>query len=111
MVYEFRCAKCDFLFDVVRSVSEFSRSAQCTQCGNMAELQVSRNKNLFSVSGIPESPEFNPGLGCVVKSGRERKELAKRKGLIEVGTEKVESVHAHFDNAREERLKKSWEDV
>jgi hypothetical protein len=58
-----------------------------------------------------ESPEYNPALGQVVKNSKHRKDLAKEKGLIEIGNEPVEKIHKKFDSDRAEKLKKAWEDV
>lgn len=36
-----------------------------------------------------EHAEYNPGLGCITKNSKHRAEIAKRKGLVEVGNEDV----------------------
>lgn len=109
--YEFKCEGCGLLFDVVRSITEFTRDLDCTSCGKKSDLQVSSNRNLFSVSGIPESPQFNPGLGAVTKGTKHAERLAKERGMIPVGNEKVETVNKYFDKVKDDKAKRSWEDI
>lgn len=67
--------------------------------------------NIHFIGTAVQSPEYNPGLGQVVKNKRHREEIAKEKGLTEVGNEKTESIHKHYDNERADKLKKSWDKV
>lgn len=59
-----------------------------------------------------QDAEFNPGLGTVTKSRQHREEIAKERGLIEVGSESAESLareEAKQVQYREERVKREWE--
>ena len=58
-------------------------------------------------------PEYNPGLGCVVKNKRHKEDLMKRKGLVEVGNDfrSGADMQKTFDQARAEKREKSWESV
>ncbi len=105
--YEYFCEKCDKNFEVIKSIHEYKSPENCKQCGNEATKVFSRQVHFIGTK--IEDAEFNPGLGCITKSKRHREELAKRKGLIELGNEKPETVHNHFDRARNDARKKSWE--
>lgn len=109
--YSYRCERCNLLFDVVRSIKDHVRKDTCTECGGKAEQQIVANRNLFKLSGIPESAEFNPGLGLVTKSNKHAEKIAKEKGLIPVGSERVETVNKYHDKVMSEKQKKAWEDV
>jgi hypothetical protein len=58
-----------------------------------------------------ENAEYNPGLGCIVRNSAHRKEIAKQKGLEEIGNEKPETLHKHFDTARAEKIEKAYDEV
>jgi len=47
-------------------------------------------------------------LGCVVNGRAHRKEVAKLKGLEEIGNEKIN--HEKIDNERTQKLEKRWDD-
>lgn len=82
----------------------------CPKCKNPAARIFIPRSLLFSGTKV-ESPEYNPGLGCIIKNAAHRKEVAKQKGLIEVGSEKPETLHKMYDRAREEKFEKAWADV
>lgn len=109
-IYDYLCEKCEFDFEIIKSISEHSRKEDCPRCGNPSEQDFSRCRPHFIGTKI-EDAEFNPGLGKITKSKRHREELARQLGVEEVGNEKPESIHKHFDTSREEKLKKSWDEV
>jgi hypothetical protein len=47
----------------------------------------------------------------VIKSDRHRDEVAKSLGVIEVGNEKPDVIHKHFDDQRETKRKKAYDDI
>ena len=63
----------------------------------------------FSGTAV-QNAEYNPGLGCVVKNKAHRDELAKRKGLVEVGNDFKggEGMQKHFDKKRDEAREERW---
>jgi hypothetical protein len=58
-----------------------------------------------------ENAEFNPGLGVVTKSKRDREEICKRRDLVEVGNEKPTTFRKHFSSERESKRRKAYDDV
>lgn len=113
MIYEYECEKCsannlESLFEIVKPVSEYNKQENCPRCGAV----LSKVFGTFQFYGAKnEDAEYNHGLGQVIKSKKERKEVAKRMGLIEVGNEKVESIHKHATITRQEKIKKKWDEV
>jgi putative FmdB family regulatory protein len=102
MVYEYLCERCNLAVDIVKSVKEYNSKEYCTACsGEMIKLLSAPQ-----LSGFNDKAEFNPAFGTIVKNRQHRKELAKRHGLIEVGNEKVD-----FTKYREDKRKKSWENI
>ena len=108
MIYDYDCEKCDKKFEVVKSMSESSNPEKCPICENYGQRLF--NKVTFLNEKV-QSAEFNIGLGKVVKNSKHREELAKRMNLVEVGSEKVESIHKNLENDRAEKMKKSWDAV
>lgn len=108
--YDFRCDKCDEVFEVAMSIKDYDGQGQCPTCKNISTERI-WSSAVYFVGASVESPEYNPGLGQIVKNSKHRKEICKEKGLIEVGNEKPETIRKHLDKAREEKLKKSWDEV
>lgn len=40
-LYDFRCAKCDHVFDAMKAMAARHEPEACPQCGGVAELQLS----------------------------------------------------------------------
>lgn len=108
--YEFRCNKCDKNFQTVESIKTFDGDGHCPTCNKRSKEYIF-TANVYFVGAKVESPEFSPALGQVVKNSKHRKEIAREKGLIEIGNEPTEKIHKKFDSDRADKLKKSWDDV
>lgn len=108
MIYPYRCKSCGSEFEVICRVAEYKRRVEC-KCGQMADRFFTPHQ----VMGADDwnKAEYNPGLGCIVKSRKHRAEIAKRKGLIEVGNEAPETIHKEHDKKRDDIAKKRWEEV
>lgn len=109
-LYDYYCKKCDLEFEVINSMKDYNPKEKCQACGEPAERIFKYCKFHFTGTKI-EDAEFNVGLGQITKSKRHRDELAKKLGVVEVGNEKPESIHKHFDSEREKKIKKSWDEV
>lgn len=109
MTYEYRCTKCMSHFDVIKSVKDIDVNEFCPTCESPSERLFIPQRVFFSGTRV-EHAEYNPGLGAVVKNKRHREDLAKRKGLVEVGSDfkSAESMNQYFDSSREEKIKKRW---
>lgn len=112
MTYQYHCEKCDRSFDVVKSVKDIDVNEFCPNCESPSERQFVPTRVHFTGTSV-QNAEYNPGLGAVTKNKKHREELAKRKGLVEVGNDykSGESMQTQFDQAREEKLSKRYEDI
>lgn len=82
----------------------------CPECAGEALREfVPTRVHLYGTS--VEHPEFNHGLGMVTKNKKHRKDEARARGMEEIGNEKTQSIHKHYENALQEKLKRSWEKV
>ncbi len=105
--YDFTCEKCDQPFTVIRSIKEPTVNEPCPDCGNIGQ----RVWGLPLVIGAAvESAEYNPAFGRVVKNSKERKELAKQRGWVEVGSEKPDTIHKESAKTQAHNYAKKWSD-
>ncbi len=110
MTYEYLCEECGVLTDIIKSVSDLDRVETCAYCSKHLARQFSPHVHFIGTS--VQSAEYNYGLGFVVKNKRHREELAKQKGLIEVGSDygTSEKMQKSFDTERAHKFAKRWED-
>lgn len=111
--YVYACPACKHEFDVVKRVADLDNIEHCPMCktdcdGRSRLIQASY---VDSSAGDWNRQEYNPGLGCVTFGKKDRDKKAKARGLIEVGNEKVETVHKHFDKQREDARARRWADA
>lgn len=107
--YEYSCEKCEKVFEVVKSIKLYQELDPCPDCGNMGVRKVSCN--ISFVGTKIEDAEYNPGLGCITKSKRHRDEIAKSKGLTEIGNENINKIQDKFDKDRAEKIKRRWDEA
>jgi len=84
MVYEYECNRCGKREDVCKSVKDFERVEKCEECAS--PMRVCLSAGYFSGEKVQDA-YFNHGLGQVVSSDQEAKQIAKDRGLIEIGNE------------------------
>lgn len=108
--YAFHCPKCEVDFETTESIKTYDGDGECPTCKNSSNERVFTGRVHFLGTKV-ESPEYNPAFGQVVKNTKHRNQLAKERGLVEMGNEKPERVHKHFDDERASKLKKAWDDV
>lgn len=102
MIYEYQCNQCAVIFDVVKAVADFERAESCA-CGGDAK-RLFRPKIHLSGTAV-EHPEYNPAFGQVVKNKRERQELAKQRGMIEIGNDKPKVEKPDLSKRYDEAIK------
>ncbi len=82
----------------------------CPDCKTIAMYVFAPTRLLFSGEKVQDA-EYNPGLGCITRNKYHRAEIAKAKGVEEIGNEKPEVLHKHFDRVREQKRDASWADA
>lgn len=110
MIYEYQCADCGHRFDVVKPVKDFDLKHSCSMC-ECEETHVVISSKIYHIGAKVQDAEFNHGLGCVVKSKNEREEIAKQKGLIEVGNESPDTLFKESVVKREIEKQKEWDNL
>lgn len=108
-VYPYECETCSKHWDVVKSVASIDRPEQCEGCGKPGVRRIAKTN--FTGASDWNTQTFHPALGCEVKNNRHARQIAKERGLIEVGNEKVETVHKYFDRQRKETAENRWKEA
>jgi hypothetical protein len=89
-------------------VAEYKPTPPCPDCGEEAK-RIYTPPHIYGTE--VEDAEFNPGLGCIVKNKKHRAEIAKRKGLVEVGNECPKKIYDNMEKDRNKKLLDSWNEV
>lgn len=110
MTYVYHCRKCGQSFDVIKSVRDMEVSENCIYCGEFADRQFVPSKIHLMHTKV-EHPEYNPGLGCIVRNKDHRAQIAKERGLIEVGNESSENWGKKLAKEKEEKQEKAYEEA
>ena len=106
--YDWFCPKCKLEIDEILPIKEYTGIKSCTKCGKLMNRVYSRC-DFYNTGAKVKDAYKCPALGQVIKSDSQRKDLAKKMNVEEIGNEKPETIHKHFDSVRENKLKKSYE--
>lgn len=87
MIYEYYCHDCQYLTDVEKKAAEIDRLEYCAECGEEMQRQLSASVSFSGEKAEGNEAYFNHALGCVVKGDKHAREIAKSRGLVEVGNE------------------------
>ncbi len=104
--YPYECIACHKTWDVIKSVRSIDDPEPCETCAVPAVRRLAASS--FSGANDWNTQDWSPALGCYIKNNRDARMIAKRRGLEEIGNEKVGTVHKHFDKFREDRTKERW---
>lgn len=108
ITYEYDCTQCNNRFDVVKSVRQMDAQEFCPQCKSLAR-RIFIPQNVFFNKTKVEHAAYNPGLGCVVKNERHKKEILSQRGLVEVGNECPKRLRSNYEKQLEEKKEKRWD--
>lgn len=96
-------------WDVVSTVAERKNPQACPTCGGEGLLCEVYSLNIDkTAAGSWNQASYNPGLGCWTESTKHARQIAKARGLEEIGNEPVENVHKHYDQQRKDTWKRRW---
>lgn len=104
------CPGCNSTVESIKYLKGSRVLSECPKCTNSIDVGPAPSKIHF-VGASVQNAEYNPAFGCVVKNKQHRNELAKQKGMEEIGNEPVEKIHTHYDAERKETNDKIWRDA
>lgn len=87
MKYEFYCKPCNAIDEVDRRMDEATLPYHCPDCGTQASRYYMGNGPAVITKG-EQIPYFHPAFGKVM-TDKEAGQLAREKGLVEIGNEDV----------------------
>jgi len=106
MQYPYICKKCEKEHVINKSMHQAGMTEHCEGCGNILDRVWGR----FQIMGAAvQHAEFNIGLGAVTKNKKHREELARRRGVVEVGSETAEAMKREGSDASAARKQKEWD--
>lgn len=103
MLYQFRCPKCQNIFEVYYKLEELVSSFPTTQCPKCSAIA----QRLYTppMTIMPLTPYYDHGLGRYINSRQERKQAMKELGVTEVGTEPLDLKKIERNREREQAKK------
>jgi len=107
--YPYECPTCHHDTDIIKSVDDIENVELCPICDTIMDRLIVGG-SCFMGEKIEEA-EYNPGLGCIVNNKKHRDEIAKRKGLIEIGNEDPQKIQSGYDKAREKKLASTYDGI
>lgn len=110
-IYAYRCT-CAAEWDVAKPMAELDRLEACPKCGaeNGAGSRLIQRAN-FSGAGDWNTQCYHPALGQVVRNNAHARQIAKSRGLIEVGNEKPETLHKIAADTQRETREQRWREA
>ena len=108
MLYEYECNSCKRRHELHRPAAQFNDPAICPACQS-DDSQLVIGTPEFAGAKV-EDAEYNPGLGCVTRNKAHRQEIAKRKGLVEIGNETPDNMIKTAIADRERKAARSWDE-
>ncbi len=109
--YEFKCSTCEKPFDIVCRVAERDDAYSCPDCGASGVRQLSMPAIDKSAAGDWNNVSYNPGLGTWTKSWKHGREIAKSRGLEEVGNEPLDKLHKKAEDRKVEIREERWREA
>jgi len=103
-IYPYECS-CGENFETWLKISELDaieiHSPTCDNILSKSNRKIGLGQTF--INEAVEDAEYCEALGQVVKNRNHRRQIAKQKGLIEIGTEPAENIHKHFSEARKQK--------
>lgn len=93
MIYEYSCEKCQKSVDVVKPLADYDRVEMCPTCSDTKMIRAFAPTRTHLYGTKVEEAYFSHALGQVVKGDTHARQIAKQKGLIELGNE---NPHKHL---------------
>ena len=111
--YAWKCTDpgCGSHWDVVSTVADRDSPSPCPACSASGARQITIPNIDKTAAGGWNQQSFNPGLGCWTKNQKHASQIAKERGLIEVGNEPPENMIKAAERQREETRQARWDDA
>jgi len=108
MTYQYVCEHCSVCFEVSKKVDQRFGQEFCPMCNHTGKRILFPQHTYLNGTSVQEA-EFNPAFGKVIKNKRHRNELAKEKGMMEIGNTSTDSMQKHCDQIMCQN--QSWDNI
>lgn len=98
-------------WEVIKPISALDNPEVCDLCGKEGRRQLQAPAIDRSAAADWNTQTWHPSLGCYTRSNLHARQIAKSRGLEEVGNEKPETIHKHFEKQREETRERRWQEA
>ena len=95
---------------VVSTIAGRDEPTTCPKCQAPGERGISLPAPVSVTAGDWNRGSWNPGLGCYTKSWKHGRQIAKSRGLEEVGDSNPDTLYKANEQAREEKRAARWAD-
>lgn len=98
-------------WDVVKRIAEIDNPEACPECGKEGRRQLQAPMLDRTAAGDWNTQTLHPALGCYTRSNKHARQIAKARGLEEVGNESPEKIHKHFETQQSETRQRRWDEA
>ncbi len=105
MIYQYRCDECKIDFDVIKGAVDYNKDEFC-KSGHLSRKVFSIMRPVIDHS----RRQYCPIVKAVVKNNTHRRQIAKEKGMIEMGNECPNKTYERMEKEREKTLSKRYDD-
>lgn len=95
-------------WDVQTTVADRDSPSNCQICQQPGIRGLTLPSIDKTAAGSWNQASWNPGLGCWTNSTKHARQIAKARGLDEVGTESPESIQKHYEKQRKDTWTRRW---
>lgn len=98
-------------WSVSTRIAERDEPQACPTCGQVGLRQLTVPNIDKTAAGGWNAQSYNPGLGCWTKDQKHARQIAKSRGLEEVGTEPVENLQKAAERRQAEIREARWQEA
>jgi len=107
MIYPYHC-ECGHDFEVYKPVGDIENQEMCPKCNAVAMRVIARKGHFYGAK--VEDAEYCPAMGCVVKNQKHRRQLARDRGMVEVGNDSGE-YFKRMERDKQKETEKFYDEV
>lgn len=107
--YEWTCS--DHNWDVMVPIANSEDPQSCPTCNKPGRRVITAPHIDRVAAGAWNQASYNPALGCWTKSWKHGREIAKARGLEEVGNTPVETLHKEAEKKNRDNRQRRWDEA
>jgi len=98
-------------WEVVTTIAQRDEPSICPECRFAGARGLTLPQIDKTAAADWNNASYNPGLGCWTKGTKHARQIAKSRGLIEVGNEDPGKIHKENDKLREDNRANRWKEA